>query len=150
MRPEWKHTLIIILACAVFIAACWFCIPRAQAQDACAAAAESVYALQPNVELTADGVALVSDWQLDDTRWGEAIGLPEYTLYINLNADRDERQYWKLFASRTDASVLVVMRWSDIASARVDAWYVNHATDDGLAAAQAACEQAQAAVAAEG
>lgn len=118
MRPEWKSTLRLCIFAALFIAVCWYCIPRLQAQGdaagdpACTAEITSIYVLQTDADVSADDVALVNDWQTDDTRWGEAVGLPEYTLYVNADASDAERQFWKVFASRRDADAVVVMRWS--------------------------------------
>lgn len=66
-----KHILIVGL-CLLSAVVVGVRVPRVLADDACNVPTSSVYVLQTDAELSADDVALVNDWQTDDTRWGEA------------------------------------------------------------------------------
>jgi hypothetical protein len=79
-----------------------------QAASACDAPLTSLYILQADTTVSAEGVAAANEWVLDGSRYQEAYGRPEYTIYGRTDTTRAGRRYLLVYPSSADADAVVV------------------------------------------
>lgn len=87
----------------------------ARAQDDTCAAFTSVSVRGSGVRLhseDADVLDSIAAWEFDTSRWQEAVGRPEYTLYLQTDGSKEGRRYLLVYPSRADAESVVVFAYS--------------------------------------
>lgn len=104
------RTLFAALACLLFALLVFVVRVNGQAVSACDLDLTSLYVLQTDADVSAEGVALANEWTYG-AGYRNASGRPEYMLYGNAEAPKAERRYLLIYGT-SDPDTVVVFDYS--------------------------------------